>query len=77
MSMTWKEIEAAVNSGTSQSEIARQTGLSQSWISRKLRNMNGVPYKDMDIIQARKARQKEERDAERVRGADNTGSQSE
>lgn len=32
----------------SQRQVAKMTGISQSWISRKLRNRDGIPYHEMD-----------------------------
>lgn len=61
--MTWEEIEEALRTGTAtQLEIAEKTGISQSWISRKVRHMRGKSWEEMDV-------------AKRLRGADHSGSE--
>lgn len=53
--MTWEEIAEALSNGTmTQMEISEKTGISQSWISRKVRHMRGKSWEDMDSAKARR-----------------------
>jgi len=44
----WEPIDWMINRGTSAGAIQRFTGINQGWISRKLRNMQGIPFEAMD-----------------------------
>lgn len=44
----WEAVEAVVDAGTSIRTLCSLTGLSQPWVSRKLRNLKGVPFAEMD-----------------------------
>lgn len=49
--MDWSVVTILLGSGVPQNEIARQLGLSQSWISRKIRHLQGASWTEMDAAQ--------------------------
>ena len=50
----WDVVERMTGDGSSQTQIALILGCDQSWLSRKLRNLNGIPWSDMDASRRRK-----------------------
>lgn len=49
----WKIVQWLVKSDRiSQRELSRETGISQGWMSRKLRHLEGVSLNDMDAHRA-------------------------
>lgn len=49
--MDWAVVTILIDSGVPQSELARRLDMSQSWISRKLRHLQGVSWSEMDAAQ--------------------------
>lgn len=49
--MDWDIVDVLICNGVPQSELARQLGMSQPWISRKLRHHKGAKWSEMDAAQ--------------------------
>lgn len=61
MTTNWDQIVAMLDDGATQMEVAERTGISQSWISRKVRHMRGASWEDLDA--GRNARRRVRNDA--------------